>query len=93
MQVCNFNIIKLGARLAQWCNAGLQAGWSGVESHGLGIFLFTTPPIQWVPVALSLGVKRLGHEADHSTPSCSEVKYEWSYTSTPPIYLYGMVLN
>jgi hypothetical protein len=61
--------------------------------RGLGIFLFTTvsrtalgatqPPIQWVPRALSLGVKRLGREADHSPPSSAEVKNEWSYTSTP----------
>jgi hypothetical protein len=29
----------------------------------------TQPPIQWVPGALSLGVKRLGREADHSPPS------------------------
>jgi hypothetical protein len=50
---------------------------------GLGIFLFTTvstmalgptqPPIQCVPGALSLGVKQLGHEADHSPPSSAEV--------------------
>jgi hypothetical protein len=50
----------------------------------LGIFLFTTmsstdlgpiqPPIQWVPGALSLGVKWLGCEADHSSPSSAEVK-------------------
>jgi hypothetical protein len=42
---------------------------------GVGIFLFTTtsrtalrptqPPIQWVPEALSLGVKRPGSEANH----------------------------
>jgi hypothetical protein len=42
---------------------------------GAGIFLFTTasrtalgptqPPIQWLPGALSLGVKRPGREADH----------------------------
>jgi len=25
------------------------------------------PPIQWVPEALSLGAKRPGHEADHSS--------------------------
>jgi hypothetical protein len=42
----------------------------------------THPPIQWVPGALSLGVTRLGCEADHSPPSSAEVK-EWSYTSTP----------
>jgi hypothetical protein len=50
----------------------------------LGIFLCTTasrttlgptqPPIQWVPGALSLGIKRPGCEADHSPPSSAEVK-------------------
>jgi hypothetical protein len=34
----------------------------------------TQPPIQWVPGALSLGVKRLGREADHSPPSRADVK-------------------
>jgi hypothetical protein len=34
----------------------------------------TQPPIQWVPRALSLGVKRPGREADHSPPSSAEVK-------------------
>jgi len=29
------------------------------------------------------GVKWLGHEADHSTPSGAEVKNTWSYTFTP----------
>jgi hypothetical protein len=52
--------------------------------RGLGIFLFITasrtalvptqPRIQWVPGALSLGVKRPGREADHSLPSSAEVK-------------------
>jgi hypothetical protein len=63
------------------------------SQQGLGIFLFTTasrtalgptqPPIQWVPGELSLGVKWLGCEADHSPPSSAEVEYVWSYTSTP----------
>jgi hypothetical protein len=58
----------------------------------LGIFLFTIvsrtalgptqPPIQWIPGALSLGVKRPGREADHSSPSSAEVNNAWSYTST-----------
>jgi hypothetical protein len=62
-------------------------------SKTLGIFLFTTvsrtalgptePPIQWVPGALSLGVKRPGYETDHSLPSSAEVKNAWSYTSAP----------
>jgi hypothetical protein len=52
--------------------------------RGLWIFPFTTasrtapeptqPPIQCVPGALSLGVKRPRREADHSTPSSAEVK-------------------
>jgi hypothetical protein len=57
----------------------------GYESRlGLRIFLFTTAswpvlgptrhPSQCVPGALSLGVKRLGREADHSPPSTAEVK-------------------
>jgi hypothetical protein len=63
----------------------------GFESRqGLGIFLFTTvsrpdlgptqPHIQWITGALSLGLKRLGSEADHSPPSRTEVKNAWSYT-------------
>jgi hypothetical protein len=34
----------------------------------------TQPPIQWVPGALSLAVKRPGREADNSPPSSTEVK-------------------
>jgi hypothetical protein len=44
----------------------------------------TQPPIQWVPGAPSLGVKRPGREADHSPPSSAEVKNARSYTSIPP---------
>jgi hypothetical protein len=43
----------------------------------------TQPPTQWIPGALSLGVKRPGGEANHSPPSSAEVKNAWSYTSTP----------
>jgi hypothetical protein len=82
----------------------LTIGVLGFDSRrGLGIFLFTTasrtalgptqPPIQWVPGAPSLGVKRLWREADHSPPSSAEVKNSWSYTSTPPIRLQGVVLS
>jgi hypothetical protein len=66
----------------------------GFDSQwGMGIFLFATasrmalgptqPPIQWVLAALSLGVKWLGHETDHSPPYSAEVKNAWSCTSTP----------
>jgi hypothetical protein len=43
--------------------------------------------------ALSLGVKRPGRETDHSSPSSAEVKNAWSYTSTPPIRLHGVVIS
>jgi hypothetical protein len=52
--------------------------------EGAGNFFFTTasrtnleptqPPIQWVAVSLSLGVKRPGREADHLPPSNADVK-------------------
>jgi hypothetical protein len=34
----------------------------------------TQPPIQWVPGALSLGIKRPGREADHSPPCNAKVE-------------------
>jgi len=34
-------------------------------------------------------VKWPGHEVDHSCPPSAEVRNEWSYTSTPAIYLHG----
>jgi hypothetical protein len=42
------------------------------------------PPIEWVPGAISPGVKRSGREGDHSSPTSTEVKKMWIYTSTPP---------
>jgi hypothetical protein len=82
-------------------------GWTirvlGFDSWwGLGIFLFTiasrmalrpTQPIKCIPGSLSLVVKWPGHEADHSSPSSAEVKNAWSYTSTLPVHLHGMVLS
>jgi hypothetical protein len=40
--------------------------------------------IQSVPVALSLGVKQLGCEADHLSPASAEVKNAWSYNPILP---------
>jgi hypothetical protein len=60
--------------------------------RGLEIFLFSTAsrtalrptqsPIQRIPAALSLEVKRPGREADHLPPS-----------SAPPVRLHGVVLS
>jgi hypothetical protein len=46
--------------------------------------------IQWVPGALSSGVKRQQHEAEHSFPTSAEVKKMWIYSL---IRLHGVVLN
>jgi hypothetical protein len=70
--------------IERWAT-GWMIGVLGFDSwRGLKIFLFTTvsrtalgptqPPIQWVPRALSLVVKRLGREAGHSPPPSAEVK-------------------
>jgi hypothetical protein len=83
-------------------------GWTirvlGFNSQqGLGIFLFTTastmtlrptqPPIQCIPGALSLEVKKPGHEADHSTPSSAKDKEYMEPYLHSPIHLHGMVLS
>jgi hypothetical protein len=47
----------------------------------------THSPTQWVPGALSQGVKYLGLEDDYSPPPSAEVKNVWHYTSTPPYVL------
>jgi hypothetical protein len=44
----------------------------------------TQPLIQWVPAALSPGVKRQGREADHSPLASAEVKKVWIYIYTYP---------
>jgi hypothetical protein len=43
------------------------------------------PRIQWVPRALSPGLKRQGHEADHSPPTSAKVKKTFVYAA---IYQY-----
>jgi hypothetical protein len=69
--------------------------------EGLGIYTTasrpalgpTLPPIHWVPGAISLGVNRLGLEADHSPLSSSKLKNAWSHTPTTPIRLQGVILS
>jgi hypothetical protein len=53
-----------------------MSSWPALES--------TQPPIQWVPGALSPGVKRLGRETDHSSSVSAEVKKMYIYLSTAP---------
>jgi hypothetical protein len=47
--------------------------------------------LKWVMVVMYIGKCLTGNEADHSPPSDTEVKKEWSYTYTSPIYLNGMI--
>jgi hypothetical protein len=61
--------------------------------HGRPAVRPTQPTIQWAPGALSLGIRRPGREAHHSPPSSAEAKNAWTYTSTPPIRLHGVVLS
>jgi hypothetical protein len=44
-------------------------------------------------VVLLTGVKRTGREAENSPPPSAEVKNTWSYNSTPPARLHGVVFN
>jgi hypothetical protein len=82
--------------MAQWYSVGLRAGQSGVRiptTESRSVLGPTQPPIQWLPRVLYLGVKWPGREAVQSPPSGAEVKNAWSYTSTPPIRLHGVVLS
>jgi hypothetical protein len=74
-----------GAGLAQHIAIRLRAGrpgfdrWQEQETFLLSTATIqslgpTQPPIQWVPGALSTGVKRQGREADHSLPPSADVK-------------------
>jgi hypothetical protein len=80
--------------ILNFCGLDYGLDDQGFESRQkLGIFLYTTlsrpalgptqPSIKSVPGALSLGLKRPGREGDHPSPFSAEVKYAWSYTSTP----------
>jgi hypothetical protein len=61
-----------------WCSVKKS---TGTTSQVLQIFTASRPvlgptqsPVQWVPRALSLVIKRPGREADHSPPSITEFK-------------------
>jgi hypothetical protein len=68
---------------------GLQAGRPGFASRHGAMMGFSSPPrpdrlcgTQWVPAAVSPGVKRPASEADCSPPSNAEVKNSWNSTYT-----------
>jgi hypothetical protein len=43
--------------------------------------------------ALTLRIKLPGSEADNSPQSSAQIKNVWSYTSTPPVCLHGVMLS
>jgi hypothetical protein len=76
------------SRYSDWLQAGRPRGRSsspGKVKH----FLFsmssklilgpTQPPIQWVPVVLSPGVKGSERKIDNSPPSSAKVKKTWMF--------------
>lgn len=44
----------------------------------------TQSPVQWVPTAVSRGIKQKWREDSQSPPPSAEVRDEWSPTFTPP---------
>lgn len=67
---------------------GLTPGRGIASRSVLGL---TRLPIQRVQGTLSMGVKRPGRDADHSSPSSDEVKYRTYLYS--PILLHGGLLD
>jgi len=88
--------------MAQWYSGGLWCGRSGVwVPAGAGSFSVhhhvwpgsgAHPAFYPIPGAVSLWVKQPGYEA-YCSPGCAEVKNAWSYISTPPICLHGVLLS
>jgi hypothetical protein len=60
-------LIALGYGLDdQWFESGQKLGIILFTTASITVLGPTQPPIQWVPEALSLGLKPLGREADNS---------------------------
>jgi hypothetical protein len=84
-------------------DSSVSMGWTtGVQYLAEAVIFFfsteSTPalrptqlPIQWVPGALSLGVKQLGYEADNSPPSRARLRKHGHLQSH--IYIHGVVLS
>jgi len=79
----------------------LWAGRRGsIPDRGIDVFfIFATASrpalgtIQWVAGVNSQWVNWPGSETDHSSPSSTEIKNAWSYTSVPAIRRHGVMLN
>jgi len=76
---------------------GGRPGFSSRQGEWLDFSLrhrFTTGSgIHPASYPIDTGVKAVGAWSWLLTSNCTEVKDEWSYTSTPPIHLHGVVLS
>jgi len=70
-----------------------------IQTHQRHVYRFFRPQnvtgptrlcVRWVPGTFYAQVKRLRCDADPSPPSSDEVRSEWNYASTVPLYLPGM---
>jgi hypothetical protein len=90
------------SRYNDWLRAGCLRGRSSSPGRVKNFLFFTSfrpalgpilPPIQWVPGALSSGIRRPGCEADHWPPTSAEVKKNVDLYIYSPILLHDIVLN
>jgi len=77
-------------------------GWTiqGLNPNGQEIFLFskisrpplgpTQPSVLWTQGFLPGGGIVASHEVNHQLPHSTNIKNEWSYTSTPPNCLHDV---
>jgi hypothetical protein len=100
------NVLSASYKLEYLSGIALGYGLNdrGFESRQeMGIFLLTTafrpalgptePLSNGYQGLFPWGVEHPGRETDHPPPSGAEIKNAWSYTSTPPVCLYDVVLN
>lgn len=76
-----------------------RAGRSGdrIPEKKRDIFLCVLSRVFWDPPSLIFNgyygsipeARRPGRDVEHSLQSSADVKDEWKYTSTPPVYLRG----
>jgi hypothetical protein len=92
----NFSTLYLWAGIAQWYNARLRAGWSGVRVPTGG----GNSSLHHHPASYSRGTRGSfpGGKATEAwnwplISTSAEVKNVWRYISTPPTRLPGVVLS
>jgi hypothetical protein len=93
----SFNLIvaMIGQLVLRWAT-GWTVGVLEFDSRrGLGIFLFTTAsrPALGYQGLFPWGQSGRGVKLTIYLHLVPRSKYAWSYTSTPPIRLHGVVLN